>query len=691
MSALTSGILVVVLALSGTPAAARQVLAPTSQAKVLLALGPYGPGAEVSAGWVVGDVALTEDRVRIALRSGELTADLLLLPTDAAGPHLATTRSFAVRLDAAGPRPAGLDAAVAALVAALNANDPGGVWLLLEDAPAQDGPDPAHATGASPGSGGGDARRAPVELIDLRLLLALLLAVAIALPLSDRGAFSVALGEPVAPLPHLAALGGLFAIAVAARELLGPMTFLHENAHGVFRLEQFAGLVAERRPMAGQTALQQLAAAFTPPSIASVTRITAWIAALQAPLTALTARALGLRPTASLLAGLFVALLPLHIRISASEDAFPIAATWLAAATFTATVAARSRSFRWLIASLVLVAGAGHFRPAMYAAGLPIILAVPLVGGRAALRSALRSPLAWLAPIAFVVAASDDIAAIASALGGPVPLTAGWWRAPSMRSWPLLDPDATPLWLPLLAVVGLAAALATPRLRGAALWLTLLLVGLSFVYTSDNGWPAALRYSVAYAFVLALAAALAIDAALTLLPTARWTTALALLLAAMAAWSLAARAPFVRHRYAQQRELDFQISQVLPQLLSADPGVIITPWPDLDGMQGTLITTPLREAGFRIVDPSAADALLREPHPAQALYWYRGLACFARPESDADSPPGTAAACQTVETLGPWEPLAETALAPDSDADWIRLGDRVHPVHLGLYRRKIGP
>ncbi len=678
--------LAVALALvaAAPPVAARQVLAPTSQAKVLRALGPYGPGAGVAAGWAVGDVALTEDRVRVELRRGDLRATLLLLPADAAGPHLAATGSFTVRLDAPDPRPDGLDAAAEAVVAALTANDPGDVWVRLEDAVDPRAQDPTGPARPRAATGGGGETAAPVELIDLRLLLAILLAVAVALPLSDRRAFAVAAGEPAASLPLLATLGGLFAVAVAARELLGPMTFLHENAHGVFRLEQFSGLVAERRPMAGQTALQQLAAALTPPSIASVTRITAWVAALQAPLTALTARALGLRPAASLLAGLFVALLPLHIRISASEDAFPVAATWLCAAAFTAAVASRSRSFRWLIASLVLVAGAGHFRPAMYAAGLPIALAVPLVGGPPALRAALRSPLAWLAPILFFAAAADDIAAIASALGGPVPLTAGWWRAPSMRSWPLLDPAATPLWLPLLALAGLAAALATRRLRGTALWLALLLAGLSFVYTSDNGWPAALRYSVAYAFVLALAAALAVDAALARLPAARSRLTLALLLAALAVSSLAARAPFVSHRYAQQRELDFQIAQVLPQLLSASPGVIVTPWPDLDGMQGTLITTPLREAGFRVVDPSAAGALLREPRPAQPLYWYRGLACFARPESDADSPPGAAAACQSVEALGPWEPLAEAALDPDSDADWIRHGDRVHPVHIGL-------
>jgi hypothetical protein len=693
LSALCSGTIIATLTLLAiaSSASARQVLAPTSQAKVLRALGPYAPGAQVSPGWAVGDVSLTEDRVRVALRGGDLEATLLLMPVDAPGPSLAITRSFSVRLEAPEPRPTGLDAAVDALVAALTAHDPGGVWLLLEDTRADSEGDPGEPPDAGSPTGGGAQGSAPAELIDLRLLLLLLLASALALPLSDRAAFTRAVGEHVRPLPLLAALGALYAVAVAARELLGPMTFLHENAHGVFRLEQFTGLVAERRPMAGQTALQQLVAAVTPPSIASVTRVTAWLAALQAPLTALTARALGLRPAASLLAGLFVALLPLHIRISASEDAFPVAAAWLSAAAFTAAVAARSRSFRWFVASLLLVAGAGHFRPAMYAAGLPIALALPLVGGRPALRAALRSPLAWLAPLLFFVAAADDIAAIATALGGPVPLTAGWWRAPSMRSWPLLDPAATPVWLPLLAFTGLAVSLATPSRRGAALWLALLLTGLSFVYTSDNGWPAALRYSVAYAFVLALAASLAVDAALARLPAARGRAALVALLAGLTLWSLAVRAPFVSHRYAQQLELDFQISQVLPQLLSAGPGVVVTPWPDLDGMQGTLITTPLREAGFRIVDPSAADALLRESRPVQALYWYRGLACFARPESDSASPPGAAAACDAVEALGPWEPLAELALTPDSDADWIRIGDRVHPVHVGLYRRKTSP
>ncbi|MEZ4265757.1 MAG: hypothetical protein R3F39_05210 [Myxococcota bacterium] len=662
------------------------MLGPSSQAKVLRALAPYGPGAAVVEGWTIGDVALSEDQVRVALRSEGAAAALLLAAPDTPGERLALTASFAVRLEAPTPPPPGLDAAAATIIAALQANDRGGIWMVIEDAPTGDAG--ASADGGGPSaSTRGPPPPAPAELVDLRLLLVLILALALALALSDRRALTLAIGQPTRAPAALAALSALFAVAVLARELLGPMTFLHENAHGVFRLEQFAGLVAERRPMAGQTALQQLVATITPPSVTSVTRVTAWLAALQAPLTALTARALGLRPAASLLAGLLVALLPLHIRISASEDAFPVAATWLTAATFAAAVAARSRSFRWLAASLLFVAGAGHFRPAMYAAGLPIVLAIPLVGGPTALRAALRSPMAWFAPLLFFVAAADDIAAIATALGGPVPLTAGWWRAPSIRSWPLLDPDATPRWLPAVAAAGLIWALATPRLRGAALWLALLLASLSFVYTSDNGWPAALRYSVAYAFVLVLAAALAVDLALARVALPRWRLALAALAVVAAGWSLAARAPFVSHRYAQQRELDFQFSQVLPQLLSAPPGVIVTPWPDLNGMQGTLVTTHLREAGYRVVDPSVAQALLADPKPDRPLYWYRGLACYARPESDPEVRAAAASACEAVEALGPWEPLAEAALEPDSDADWIRLGDRVHPVHVGLYRR----
>jgi hypothetical protein len=669
--------------LAGSVASARQVLPPSAQAKVLRALGAFKPGADVTGGWSVGDVALAEDRVRVELLASSGRATVVLLPPDAPGPALATTRSFSVRLDAPTPSPAGLDAAVAAVVASLGANDPGGVWAVLEAAPTQDPRAPGDAAGPPGAAAPSPESPARTDLIDLRLWLVIVLAAAVAALLTDRTAFARAAGGPL-PALELAALTALLAIAVAARELLGPMTFLHENAHGVFRLEQFAGLVAERRPMAGQTALQQLAAALTPPTIASVPHVTAALAALSAPLTALTARALGLRAPAALSAGLLLALLPLHIRISASEDAFPVAATFLTAATLAAAVAARARAPRWLIASLLFVALAGHFRPAMYAAALPLALAVPLCGGLPALRHALRAPATWLAPVAFLIAAADDIAAILTALGGPTPLTAGWWSAPSLRSWPLLDPAATPLWLPALAASGLALGLAAPRTRGAALWLATLLTALTFVYTSDNGWPAAIRYSVAYAFILPLAAALALDAALARRPALR--LALPALVAALAATSLASRAPFVTHRYAQQRELDFQIAQVLPHLLSAPPGAIITPWPHLDGMQGTLLTTPLREAGYRIVDPTAAAPLLTAPATAP-LYWYRGLACFARPIRDSAVTTVTAPACDAIEAQGPWEPVAELALPPDSDADWITLGDAVHPVHIGLYRR----
>ena len=106
---------------------------------------------------------------------------------------------------------------------------------------------------------------------------------------------------------------------------------------------------------------------------------------------------------------------------------------------------------------------------------------------------------------------------------------------------------------------------------------------------------------------------------------------------------------------------------------------------DLDQMGGTLITTALRRAGHRVVPLEGASSVLKAS-PDRRVYYYRSLACWARPNSQPRrAGGGMHPACAAVEGAARWQRVATTSLEPDSDAHWISLGNG-GPVEVGLFR-----
>jgi len=189
---------------------------------------------------------------------------------------------------------------------------------------------------------------------------------------------------------------------------------------------------------------------------------------------------------------------------------------------------------------------------------------------------------------------------------------------------------------------------------------------------------------VAYGWILPVFVAMGLDA----LPTERvWAKPGAMGLVGLLALSIpVTHGAWIGHKAAQQQEVDFQQEVVLPALLSGPAGTVITPWPTLDHMSGTLLTTPLLQAGWTVVGHEAARAALGDREAKGPLYWYRGLACWARPVRGAKAPAGLHPTCEALERAAPWRPAHMRDLAAQSDADWILLGDGSPTVEVGLLR-----
>ena len=89
--------------------------------------------------------------------------------------------------------------------------------------------------------------------------------------------------------------------------------------------------------------------------------------------------------------------------------------------------------------------------------------------------------------------------------------------------------------------------------------------------------------------------------------------------------------------------------------------------------------------GVEVVDIADAHRLRFE----HRLYWYRGLACWAKRDSDVgDDTSRMRKACRDFERAHDWTAVVRKSLPPNSDADWIQLGDGVSPVEVGLFVRE---
>jgi len=643
-----------------THAFAEPALPRTTQERLLKSLDPLRPGVVVESPWKIGNITIERSQISIELDSGEQTSALLLVHRGTATDTSLTTASFAVQLAPDAPQSQTFIASVERITSLISQGDDGSYFIQIETPREEERP-----------GGGND--------LDIGWVLSLLLLLGSALVIRRPGRDTLRLDLPVAL--------ALMAVAFALRVTLGPMTFLHENAHGVHFLEQVAGLSFIERPMAGQIALGQFITSLATPTLEALTTGFALVASLQASIAYFIGRSLGIKRTAAGTAGLLVATLPILVRMTASEGAFGPATTFLMLGVLFAVQGARELSGRALIGALVFVAIAGHFRPVMYTAALPVTLTVFLLSPPEERLRWLKRPGLYIACIVFFLCTLDDAAGLIARLDEGSPMTPGWWQGQSLHSWPLVDPVSTPIWFLPMTLIASAFALRGERVR-EVIWLSVLGTWLTFVYTSDNAWPASLRYAVAYAWLCPVAIGLGLDRLTDAWPRAvgRWSVGGVLLLAASAPLT---HHDFISHRFAQQEEIDFQMAKVIPPLLSTKGAIVVTPWPELNHMSGTLNTTPLKLGGVDIVHHTDLEKLRFAP----TVFWYRGLACWTKRDSDRDIDVSQMnETCRQIESLYRWKPIATERLNAHSEADWIQVGDGENSVEVGLFQREsVGP
>jgi hypothetical protein len=636
-------------------ARAESALPASAQGRILEALSPLKPGGVVVAPWSIGNIQLEKSQIRIDLQKEKTTSSLVLSQREKAPQATRQTPSFSIMLAADAPQDQAFIRSVERIRSQIARSDKGDYFIEFEERQ-------------------NETRQTPGADLDISWVLAGLLLLAFLLVASKPTRTTLKIDLPIAL--------ALMAVAYALRQSLGPMTFLHENAHGVHLLEQIAGLSFVERPMAGQIALGRFFAFFGSPTIESLTAGVALVASAQAALVYFLCRALQCQRPAAAVAAMLVATLPLLVRMTASEGAFGPATTFLLCGAIFAVEATRQSSGRHLMGALVFVAVAGHFRPVMYTAAAPIALSVLILSSREERQRWIRRPAFYLAGVLFLLCTLDDMAGLLQRLGEGSPMTPGWWQGLSLHSWPLVDPHSTPAWFLPLVLIGGALAWKSGRKR-ELLWLSLLGTWLTFVYTSDNAWPASLRYAVAYAWLGPVAIGLGLNS----LSDRMVTTKARFCLACVGLMALSApltHLGFISHRFAQQEEIDFQENDVIPLLLQEKGAKIITPWPELAHMSGTLHTVPLRLQGLEIVHHTQVESTRFD----RRVYWYRGLACWAKRDSDTgDDTSRMREVCRSIESAHPWKPVVSRTLTASSEADWIQLGDGRSPVEVVLFVR----
>jgi hypothetical protein len=664
---------VALLSAIGDARAENRVLPPESSRSILRALDPFGLDTEIHGGWTLSDVEVQQDSAELIF-GGPHPAKLVLVPLEEGLPNPSTslgkTRSFHVGLISSKRPSDELQSASRQLFLALKKADKGTFYRTLEGGSSRPGAD--GASGAEPVL----APTIPVAwTLGFGWALCFVLLI-MALRAAPRGALR-------SLLPDLGVAVTISALSGLIRALMSPMTLLHENTRGPRDLEAIAELAPLLRPMGGTLGVQRLLAEIgVQPSVGSW----AWTNLLWSSLTvgALYGllRALRAERLPSVAGAMTLATLPLAIRISGCEDAFPGAVAHLVVGVLAAALAARTGRMTWLVLSAVLLALAGVFRPSQYAAiGLFIPWALWL-----AAPPERRKLWDWrgltLVCLGWAVIVFPDVAAMLSERSGSSALTVGWWSRPGIHSWPLFDPEVSPVWWMPLSALGLVVAVRNPRTRAASMGLLAYGFAMSFLLSCDYGWPSSLRRALSQAWVPPALIGLGFGA----LHGDRTRNLAAVGVVALCLTTLWSHGDWIETRYGQQRAIDAQQTQVLPHLLAQPPGLIVTPWPTLDELSGTLLTLELREAGWRVASLDEAERALQERDPKRPAYWYRSVACWARKVRGGRTQPGLHPRCDAMERSAPWRPTLLFEVPAVSDSDGLILGAPGESIELGLFR-----
>jgi hypothetical protein len=233
-----------------------------------------------------------------------------------------------------------------------------------------------------------------------------------------------------------------------------------------------------------------------------------------------------------------------------------------------------------------------------------------------------------------------------------------------------------------LSVIGLVVAVRNRDTRPAALGLLAYAFAMSFLLSCDYGWPSSLRRALTQAWVPPVLIGLGFGA----LARGRIQNLVAAGAIALCLTTLWTHGEWIQTRYGQQQAIDAQQEQLLPHLLAEPPGLIITPWPTLDELSGTLLTLPLREAGWQIKSLHESSSVLAKREPGQPIYWYRSVACWARKVRGGRTEPGLHPQCEALERSAPWRPALLFEVPATSDSDALILGEPNERIELGLFR-----
>ncbi len=587
-------------------------IAPHQEQAVLQWLGPLTDGAQLTAAWRVADVAIAPDGLRLRLRAGEAGAGLWA----------------SLRLDCQPPRlalelPPGLppDVAQTVQVAAAALRLPGPFQLNQPVAR----PPPVVAWQS--------LALAYLTLRFFSVLTALLAAIWLA------GSLPRALWLPYAALTLLAAV---------ARAWLSPATFLHEFYHVDSSLSMLAGQPGFFNGYGGPALYSALVTwlHWNPTWLFAVNGLAA---TLTVPALARLAARLWRDERAGLVAGLLLALSPMHLRWGAAEDQWILGTAWTVLALAAWLDGLQTDAPLSLLVALLAASLAMQARPELMP--FPVLLLALAVAHRPAwLAGWLRTRGAWLT-LAVTAVALWPIVLLLLSRPQPPQATLEHLKLWADAQW--RNPAWTPLPLQLLSVAALGLAALQRR------WLVVVVALAAVVWTAlPMVFYGALGPFLQRTQLLSAALALAVTAGalpqlLGTLPQPVW---LAGVLLAMAV-AVHDRAPAITALSAQQREWNFlrdNVSNLPPfKRFVAPLGKSFDHFP-------VMLFAPERTPQLLPVEDVVQAR--RWPLPGQDLVYYQSMACWFVDSVVGVAPRGMAPMCAAVRDHYVLEPIATAEL-----------------------------
>ena len=446
-------------------------------------------------------------------------------------------------------------------------------------------------------------------------------------------------------------LFGALAVGVLLRVFWAEPVMIHENYCGVGRLACAAdppciqvtrnhGIVS----FAGYNLIQGLTGGSDRGVIAANILLAGLVHLLL--LFALVRDATG-SPRAGALAAWSLAVLPVHIRMSATESFFPLAAALLLGSILALRALARRADVPRAILAAVLVALTVQSAKAynvQAALGLGVYLLALLRGGQVRVR-----PLAVAAGLFLILCAAhysrlflEPVQALSY-----LPATLDEYLMQVGRNNLFFDGSATPLILILAWPLGILLTLRSGRRGG--LDLLLLLFGSSLVFTAsdpgDETWPTRVRMQMNLAPLIAAMAGIALHG-VGRRPVGRLVLAA---LAVVTLWQIPAHDALVREVLVPAEEARY-LERTIPRLPAVDVIVTVDHTLPIDGVRaGDPVEThfplhTLRRHQGREVEWVRLSRFLADPgaYADQRVLLYLSTTASARvPEEISQSGPGT--------------------------------------------------